>query len=343
MIERNKNIDLLRVISCVMVIVLHISATYVNQNINNPNQWFTVGNFIDSFMRVCVPIFLLISGAFNIGNKLNKDYVYFYKKTLKAIVLPTFIWGFFYCTYITVVSALEGYSPTPISIVSTYFRIFSGKPYYHMWYMYMLVGLYLVTPSICRIIDKIKVNQLFIISFLFIGVGIISNLFVNFVWPLEFINYIGYYILGYCLKHHCNQDNRGGAYLWFYLLSSFSIFLITEVIVRFNIYNKTLYFYSYLSPFVIVAAISIFVYFLRHKEFNINVNRIQPHTFNIYMIHAGIYNTISIFLNKLDRWQNPIWFIPFLTILVLILSFGMSVLINRAIVSLKVKFVRERY
>ena len=91
MLQRNKNIDLLRIIACVMVVVLHVSALYVTQNIKNPNIWFTIGNLIDSFMRVSVPIFVLISGAFNLSNNKNKEYNYFYKKTMKNIILPTII------------------------------------------------------------------------------------------------------------------------------------------------------------------------------------------------------------------------------------------------------------
>ena len=222
-------------------------------------------------------------------------------------------------------------------ILSTYIRVIVGTPYYHMWYMYMLIGLYMITPIIGRSINGVKLKQLFFISFFFIGVGVINNLVSKLIWPISFINYIGYYILGYCLKEYYSQDNRGKKYFCMYIFSSLMIFIITEVTIRYNLLNKTLYFYEYLSPFVILSSIGIFIYFLRHKDFKINVDRILPHTFNIYIIHAGIYSIISILINKLDGWKNPIWFIPFLGLIVFITSLGMSIIINKVVDSLKIK------
>lgn len=64
MLKRNKSIDNLRTISCFLVILLHVSAGYVIKNIENYNVQFTIGNFYDSLSRICVPIFILLSGGF---------------------------------------------------------------------------------------------------------------------------------------------------------------------------------------------------------------------------------------------------------------------------------------
>ena len=344
MLERNKNIDLLRVIACVMVVVLHVSASYVTKNIKNPNIWFTIGNLIDSFMRVSVPIFVLISGAFNLSNNKNKEYNYFYKKTMKNIILPTIIWGFIYCSYYLLLSILQGNNITLKSLLGIYVNILLGRPFYHMWYMYMIIGLYMVSPIMIRSMEGVKLNRLFITSVLLLLLGMLSGICNELIWPFSFINYMGYYLLGYCLNKLCVLNNKPKTGIFIYIFGSLLTFIITEAIIRLGVLNKTLYFYEYLSPTVIISSIGIFIYFLKHKEFNVNVSKVLPHTFNIYIIHAGVYNVISILINKFDVWKNPIWFIPFLSLIVLLISLGVSYLINQTttVIQVRLKYNKKR-
>lgn len=88
--RREENLDVLRVISSFMVVLIHVSAIYVSTNINNYNYDFKIGNFFDSISRISVPLFVMISGAFLINNEKNKNFNYFMRKTIKKIVVPTF-------------------------------------------------------------------------------------------------------------------------------------------------------------------------------------------------------------------------------------------------------------
>ncbi len=54
-------IDMLRVVACIFVVMIHSSATYVVKDIGSFNFW--IGNFLDSISRSGVPIFIMISGA----------------------------------------------------------------------------------------------------------------------------------------------------------------------------------------------------------------------------------------------------------------------------------------
>ena len=62
-------INNLRFISVLAVITVHTVAPYVgdyNCNLDHPS-WWHIGNIIDSTVRFCVPVFLMISGM----NRLN--------------------------------------------------------------------------------------------------------------------------------------------------------------------------------------------------------------------------------------------------------------------------------
>lgn len=75
---RSKNrifyLDILRVIACLSVIMIHSSAEYVTNDIGSFNFW--IGNLFDSLTRIGVPIFVMISGAL----MLDKNYQYETKK-----------------------------------------------------------------------------------------------------------------------------------------------------------------------------------------------------------------------------------------------------------------------
>lgn len=97
--KRDSSLDCLRVLACFLVILLHVSAEYVIDNIENYNFQFTVGNFFDSMSRICVPLFVMLSGAFLLENPKNKDFVNFYKKSIFKIGIPTFVWSLIYVIY----------------------------------------------------------------------------------------------------------------------------------------------------------------------------------------------------------------------------------------------------
>lgn len=72
-------LDILRVIACMAVVMIHASSGYVTKDFGGFNFW--VGNVFDSFARIGVPLFVMISGSI----MLDKDYSY-NNKLIKHIV-----------------------------------------------------------------------------------------------------------------------------------------------------------------------------------------------------------------------------------------------------------------
>ena len=61
-------LDVLRVIACFSVIMVHSCAQYFVKDIGSFNFW--VGNIFDGLARIGVPLFIMISGAL----MLDKNY-----------------------------------------------------------------------------------------------------------------------------------------------------------------------------------------------------------------------------------------------------------------------------
>lgn len=116
--------------------------------------------------------------------------------------------------------------------------------------------------------------------------------------------------------------------IFIYILSSFSTAILSYYTIK---SFDNLYFYGYLTPFVIIGSLS--VYKLFHQldlEKNI-LSKISHLTLGIYLIHAGILHVINLGLQelKLQFFENAFIGIPILFALTLSMSIIIAVLISR--------------
>lgn len=96
-------LDVLRVIACLSVIMIHASARYVVYDFGSINFW--IANVLDSVSRVAVPLFVMISGAL----MLDERYSYSTKKLSKHIIrmIIFFIfWSALYCIIFQIIIPL---------------------------------------------------------------------------------------------------------------------------------------------------------------------------------------------------------------------------------------------
>ncbi|MDD6466906.1 MAG: acyltransferase family protein [Erysipelotrichaceae bacterium] len=101
----NKNnriyyLDVLRVIACLSVIMVHSSAPYVVKNIGSFN--FLIGNIFNSITRIGVPLFVMISGAL----MLDKNYQFSIEKLMKHItrMFVFLVFGLHFIVYFLIYS-----------------------------------------------------------------------------------------------------------------------------------------------------------------------------------------------------------------------------------------------
>lgn len=336
--KRNINLDLLRCIAAFMVVVLHVSSVYVDNNIEKINLYFTVGNFFDSITRTCVPLFIMISGAFILDNPKNKEYRIFYKKTFNRIVIPTLIWSLIYFIYSISLQVARIFIGDEVGIIDFIIPIINwikGEPFYHLWYMYMIIGLYAITPIVIRIKDDIGEKRTLKLGWGLVFFGMIIRITSELYWPIKCIPYLGYFILGYSLKkHYTLKYEKTYKYTLGAIVSALLVFILTEVIVRKGwMNNNQLFFYGYVTPFVILGSICTFIVFLniRYIPSYKWIDKVSINSFNIYIIHAGILSVIDLFKSKIlyTLNPNPIYYIPLMSITVFGLSYIGSIIVKK--------------
>ncbi|WP_316820528.1 acyltransferase [Pedobacter gandavensis] len=148
-------VNLLRIIACFLVVVSHSCDPFVAQFDSNRGAFLT-GVFTGSFVRSCVPLFVMMSGVLLLP--INMSMADFYKKRIVRILIPLVFWSlalpllfYVYLTYInpgTQNPALNLANHTlDATLGNLYLFVFNFSfATIPLWYMYMLVGLYLIMP-----------------------------------------------------------------------------------------------------------------------------------------------------------------------------------------------------
>lgn len=324
--ERNNNLELLRVCACVMVVLVHVSKWVMPRSASESE--FLIGNFINSFSLICVPLFVIISGYFVLNNSRNTDIKKFYAKSFLNIVVPVIAYSVFYFLFsLYKVKALhEG------SIKEIVYSLVMGKPYYHLWYMYMLIGLYLLVPFVIKAFDGYEDKVILYASSYFLMMAVVSSVWyyvfeVKKFWPLDFITYLGYFIFGMYLARKPKPARRYLS-LSVYVFSSMCILILSSK--TYNLSANHSYFFSYVSIFTIISAIGFFNFF-RSLDINFSsaLSFLSKHSFRVYLIHAFFLDVLlSVVGDGVWTHSNSLIFILGMAGATLLASYLFSMLVD---------------
>ncbi|MEG1584527.1 MAG: acyltransferase family protein, partial [Anaerovorax sp.] len=262
------------------------------------------------------------SGAFQLSNDKNEQYGFYYKKIYHNIVVPTLIWSVVYVifriTYALFLCSI-GYQIYENSIFTMPFIEWAkGSPYYHMWYLYMALGLFLLTPVIIRAGRGFTQKQVGWIGIGFMILGMVVTETSSLFWVVKGIQYIGYYILGYWI--YGNREKLKTKKVVFAvggILSWLCIFTFTQ-------YLKHLYFYGFLSIFVVLGSLCIFAFFACWTYKKEGIQRISQYSFSIYLSHALILALLMDLFKFLNIEPCVGLYIPMMTLLVFFLALCLS-------------------
>ncbi len=160
---REANFDLLRIISTFAVIVIHVSGSFLQCKDAVPQNCTFSLMILTHIVRFAVSCFLLMSGAFILADERNADYRYFYKKSFKKIGVTSIVFCALYVFYgitrhMVGVFIFKKYDPDHIllGLLTILKSLIKGTPFYHLWYLFILIGLYLAAPFVIRLAVDLK-------------------------------------------------------------------------------------------------------------------------------------------------------------------------------------------
>ncbi len=349
--EREQNYDLLRVISMIAVIMIHVSATWVGLFTKQINQGAGIDSLINpltlciynSVSRFAVPCFVMLSGAFILDDDRTADYKWFYKTKLKKICIFTIVFTILYFSYNVICSIIEKQNVV-LQMISLVKDVAKGEPFYHMWYLFMLIGLYLMAPVVIRFKDSISYKSFRMTVFVFLILASISrwttgNIRVNWNMGQSF-EYLGYFMTGYVIRRDLKNKNnlKGIILVLFGILFELSAALIeykmqivdglSENQLKFNIVTPY-------CPLIVAASVLIFTGFtLMSIKSNKHIAKFAGMSLLIYLFHAGVWDCMNKILHNIKGDEyiislNNVYWIPIFVIIVLALSVILTVVYNR--------------
>ncbi len=326
-------LDVLKTLAILSIITTHTTANILFAKTLLP-QWLYGAAFFDSLTRLGVPIFVMVSGALVLSKK-DIDPLKFYKNALVRIIIPLMFWSILYYAY-TIKFDFSAFNFT------TYFiKFFTNKIYFHLWYLYMIFGIYLSAPFLFKIVVNSSKKELYIFLSLWFVIASLTPFISHFSgfkinWGTNiFISYIGYFILGYVLSTSNYKQIKNG-YLW--LLFVIITLIMTSSILYYKLeMNKyELLFIRTSSPFIIVQSIALFLLIKFHAEGWLN--NFSRFFYIVGSLSLGIY-ILHIFAR--DALKNgyfgvkvTAWIVPYIgsfvnTIAIFLVTFFIVYLISK--------------
>ena len=204
-------LDLLRVLACFLVLWQHsIEPYYINPDFTlSINEDTPVLGWINSLTPIEVPLFVMISGYLLLPVRMETGS--FFRRRFLRILLPFVCWSIVYATYFAIIRG-ETFSDFlgDLLYIPINFSMDAG----HLWFVYMLLGMYLIAPILTPWLESCSRRQLqgYLGLWAFTTLLPYIHLYVSEIWgecfwnptPMlhHFTGFTGYFVLGYYLKRY---------------------------------------------------------------------------------------------------------------------------------------------
>lgn len=262
--ERILWMDVLNVLACIGVILLHVSNNEIHSYSGNFSLVFVWGVITHTFSYWPVPIFLMLSGANNLKYSTFErmgGVKTFYKKRFFKAVVPFLLWSLLYI----VIFVPKCHFVSSSDAVSYFAQIkYNG----YMWFFVPLFALYLCAPFIAKFLDQAAVKDIKLLIFfgvvftVFIPTGfrlLDSEGFKYSLFPLT-ESLLFYPILGFVInKFQIEKKYRNLIYIVGFAAA---IIHFTTLLIAIGVYNiPSSRVQNVCSPTSLLMAIAVFVLF----------------------------------------------------------------------------------
>lgn len=315
-----------------LVVLLHVSAV----SFMRFHTAWDVALIYDSISRVSVPLFFILSGYLLLDKKESVS-VFFIKRASK-IFIPFLFWTVLYKLYVAYYTK-SSFDFNVLNIITT-------PAYYHLWFLYAIIIMYLMTPALRLIISNGDSNifKYMLISWFFVVCVYSCILQVNSVifkhgqmlgdGHLDTYIYLsGYYFIGGVIKKTSSLIFKRRVLLNLFLFSTLLTILLTWATSNY-IGHPTEVFFVYISPLVVIASICLFlcmvsIDFNFPKRINFLISSISSKCFCVYLVHLIVLESMARYIG-FDLWGwDVIYVIPLLSLFCFSISFIISQMVSK--------------
>ncbi|MDD6890754.1 MAG: acyltransferase family protein [Bacteroidales bacterium] len=177
--RRFSQLDLIRLVAMSMMFMCHATdpymanLTYGNAGVSVPADLAEWAARLGAFVRPCIPLFVMLTGALLLPVRTGAGV--FYRKRIPRVLFPFLIWSALYylMPWLTglagmdksVVYRLFAWAETDDQTLGRALSLIVRIPYHfsflacHVWYIYVLIGLYLYLPVFSAWVEKATRRQ----------------------------------------------------------------------------------------------------------------------------------------------------------------------------------------
>lgn len=333
---RNISMDLLRVMCCMFVVAIHVTPDYGNTVINGyPLAIQTWSLVIQSIVRSGLPIFFILSGYFLLNRKGAEGGVKYFKR-IAALLIPFLIYAFPY--YILF------YNGTVSFYGARQFLdyIFEGSTSLssHFWFIYTMLGIYILYPAIKFITDRISdENSFSVIIFMILLItyqaysnqlGLFINGFHNVIPIQNLDTWVIYFICGGMIKRISNININ----LWV----TIPLLVVAEMLLVYfsvNKYGFNTYPYD-TNPVMLALTLSITYASTKLHNINIKLSKLtqftSSYTYGLFLIHILVLIKTRDFISPYFDCQYSISMTAMLFALTFFISLTIAIIVDNVFI-----------
>lgn len=276
---RNSNLEILRIVSMCLVMMLHYLPTRLMPSATSirTNFWESLLNLeLRSIAFVAVNCFVLISGYFGINWKI---------KSFSSLIFRILFWSLI--SYIFA----KGVTPAVLKETYTYSGHVISNIFTLRWFIGAYLCLYIFSPVLNAFLNNTDQRQsgLFLIAFY-----TLSSVFGwvlkshEFYEGMSMLALSGLYLIGGYIKRFSLKILNFNHWvdLSIYISIGFILVILSAAAYYFNA-EKSLY--GYLNPLVIIQSIYLFLFFKKLKiDKSRFINIVAASSFSVYLFHTDI-------------------------------------------------------
>ena len=316
-------IDNLRGIACLMVVMIHTTTWYVTNAHSISHVNWDIANILNSASRVSVPLFFMISGFLFFGERSAQP---------RHFIRIASCLGFYSAVALLYITLFTSINP----VISLKYLL--QKPvFYHLWFFFAIIVIYLVSPLI-----QVKNVSGKMLLALMVVIGVVANpntlsqkidgvewLPVNLYINGDTFYYVLYGMLGRAIGM---MDTQRRGLNW---LCGALFILGVMVISRGTLYelqwrgNFADTWYLYCGPMVFICAMSLLT--LVKNTLNARplpvLGFISRHSLGIYGFHALVIHALRTRGVELKSW--PLLDIIWIFTATLVVSLFLSMLLQK--------------
>lgn len=295
-------LDVLRILSAFAVVVIHLCSGTVSTAQSVAAGTALACDTVHTLMNFSVPMFLMISGALFLNNATTYTYGKIWRN-IRRVLLCLVGFGLVY-------SLLEQlFVSRSVHVLWAVRDIFTGNLWDHMWYLYMIVGIYLLVPLIKPFfVQAARRDVVLLLALLFLFNSVFPQLETafsvkpGFSLPLNSM-YLFYFLAGGLLfRWKPVQKNKGFA------LSGAAVLITAAAIIAVSVAGWEKVRTDYGSGLVCLYTMGIFVLCKLSLEGYVPSGRViglSNLTWGIYLLHPLFLNVVL----KALHW-NPVNHLP---------------------------------